>query len=516
MANDGPRIEAGMSGRRSKRSAWWVGGLAALFVVTAVAGLVVARGGDSGPATPVTFEPADEPGPDLFTATVQVGSAVELTGAARAATERARPRLPLDAGSGTRLAEGSMPGLYGGSGDARVCDPSRLVAYLEADPAKAAAWASVFGLRPERVRGFVASLAPVVLTADTLVTNHGYRDGHVTTLQSVLEAGTAVMIDPAGVPRVKCNCGNPLTEPSPVDVAHVGRAPWPGYDPSEVVVVRPGRVSGSHTLVDVTSGDAFEQPAVAGPVAPDTNISPSPTTPGSGAGVRPCPRIDERTGAPNPNAATPPVTFTLPGGVRLPSGGAIFAAGPDDVLVAPSGFRCTAALGDSDAHRLTVADPRHPTHFLRSTGGGAIDAVTPGCGYFAAQRAWAAQNGMGDACPVPPSGVDHAELPTGSPETVAAIVAVPAGVVAPSVSGDPDAMWPDGKAPEIAAVVLFVGTRQRSGPMYVASGRSVTCVLPRAQASMCTASLLLQLEQLSVSDKAGARVALQRFLSAHS
>ncbi|MGH3907098.1 MAG: DUF6777 domain-containing protein, partial [Pseudonocardiaceae bacterium] len=42
---------------------------------------------------------------------------------------------------------------------------------------------------------------------DTRVTNHGYRDGKATDRQAVLQAGTAVLVDEKGRPRVKCGCG---------------------------------------------------------------------------------------------------------------------------------------------------------------------------------------------------------------------------------------------------------------------------------------------------------------------
>jgi hypothetical protein len=39
------------------------------------------------------------------------------------------------------------------------------------------------------------------------VVNHGYRDGTVTTINSVLQAGTAVLVDDYGVAAVRCDCG---------------------------------------------------------------------------------------------------------------------------------------------------------------------------------------------------------------------------------------------------------------------------------------------------------------------
>ncbi|GAP52775.1 serine/threonine protein kinase [Streptomyces azureus] len=52
-----------------------------------------------------------------------------------------------------------------------------------------------------------------MLRADTGVTNHGFRAGRAAVLQAVLQAGTAVLVDDRGVPRVRCACGNPLRPP---------------------------------------------------------------------------------------------------------------------------------------------------------------------------------------------------------------------------------------------------------------------------------------------------------------
>ena len=64
------------------------------------------------------------------------------------------------------------------------------------------------------------------LRADTRVTNHGFVDGHATALQSVLQAGTAVLVDDHGRPRVKCGCGNPLLDPvaTPITPSYTGDA----------------------------------------------------------------------------------------------------------------------------------------------------------------------------------------------------------------------------------------------------------------------------------------------------
>ncbi|MFD7575382.1 DUF6777 domain-containing protein, partial [Streptomyces sp. NPDC059810] len=75
--------------------------------------------------------------------------------------------------------------------------------------------------------------------ADTRVTNHGFKNGAATAYQSVLQAGTAVLVDDRGVPRVRCACGNPLTLPVAQKSPKTTGTPWPGYNSSQVVVVAP-------------------------------------------------------------------------------------------------------------------------------------------------------------------------------------------------------------------------------------------------------------------------------------
>jgi len=72
------------------------------------------------------------------------------------------------------------------------------------------------------------------------VTNHGFANGRATTLQSVLQAGTAVLVDPSGNPVVRCRCGNPLQPPAPVRSPVLQGTPWPGFNPTTVVSVNNG------------------------------------------------------------------------------------------------------------------------------------------------------------------------------------------------------------------------------------------------------------------------------------
>jgi hypothetical protein len=251
------------------------------LVVAAVGALIAAgalvwasQGGDddgggevAGGPGEVFLEPLDAPGPDPFTAPVAepvdtlepprpLDVAAELLAAstppttADAAPETTADTAPGDtapgAGGGgppatTTVASlsATRPGLYGGTRDLGSCDVEGMIAFLQAEPEKAAAWAAVQGVAVADLPTYLRSLTPVVLRADTRVTNHGYRDGRATPRQAVLQAGTAVLVDEFGIPRAKCMCGNPLLPPVPTAVTptYVG-PPWPGFSPTTVVVVQ--------------------------------------------------------------------------------------------------------------------------------------------------------------------------------------------------------------------------------------------------------------------------------------
>ena len=104
------------------------------------------------------------------------------------------------------------PGLYGGTNE-NVCDVDQLIEFLWENPDMARAWAEVQGLTVAELEDYLRSLEPAILLENTLVTNHGYRNGRATPFQAVLEAGTAVLVDEDGIPRARCACGNPLIPP---------------------------------------------------------------------------------------------------------------------------------------------------------------------------------------------------------------------------------------------------------------------------------------------------------------
>nr|HMS90079.1 zinc-ribbon domain-containing protein [Acidimicrobiales bacterium] len=162
----------------------------------------------------------------------------------------------------TRSVAGAWPGLYGGTRNASTCDRDQLVAFLEANPDKARAWAGVLGVRTADIETYVDGLTPVLLQRDTRVTNHGFRNGRATPTQSILQAGTAVLVDEYGVPRVKCNCGNPLLEPQALRSRprYTGTR-WPTFSPANVLVVNADVQVSIFILVDVDGGEPIRRPA---------------------------------------------------------------------------------------------------------------------------------------------------------------------------------------------------------------------------------------------------------------
>ncbi|MDX2547695.1 PASTA domain-containing protein [Streptomyces sp. WI04-05B] len=160
---------------------------------------------------------------------------------------------------GSSLQQGSTPGLYGGTKRPTVCDVDRLKQFLT-DPGnnrKAHEWARVVDIPQSGISAYLDRLTPVLLRHDTLVKNHDYKKEKAVPFDALLQAGIAVLVDEAGVPAVKCSCGNPLrpfkgaTNRISVEFED-GNKKWRDYDADEVVLVRPapGKVD-RFALVDV-------------------------------------------------------------------------------------------------------------------------------------------------------------------------------------------------------------------------------------------------------------------------
>ncbi|WP_433782452.1 DUF6777 domain-containing protein [Actinomycetospora sp. CA-101289] len=216
------------------------------ILVAALAGMLVAR--EMAAPTGVALEPVATTGANPF-----------MTGAGSDAVG-VRPV----AHTGGRYT-GTTPGLFGGTGDDAACDRSALVRYLGQHPDRASGWASVLGLRDgssTTISRYVDGLTSVVLRSDTYVTNHGWSGGHVTAWPAVLQAGTAVLVDPYGNPVTRCFCGNPLTAPQSFSsVAYVGPR-WSSFRSTTISVIQhqTTNVTNEYTVVDVHTGEASDRP----------------------------------------------------------------------------------------------------------------------------------------------------------------------------------------------------------------------------------------------------------------
>jgi len=219
----------------------------------------------------VLLEPVNAPMAEPFMPTVGRGT--------EAAPTISLPSVPIPTTSAP-LAQGQValaqvagrePGLYGGTRNAVACDVQSMISFLEQHPDKAAAWAGVQGIAVSEVRTFLKGLTPVILTRDTRVTNHGFRNGQAFAHPSVLQAGHAVLVDRWGVPRAKCSCGNPLSPPEPMSTAPVYVGPrWPTFDPTIIIVIIATEpVDDGFVIVDVDSGGMIVRPIGADPETTD-------------------------------------------------------------------------------------------------------------------------------------------------------------------------------------------------------------------------------------------------------
>ncbi|MEU3252452.1 DUF6777 domain-containing protein [Streptomyces sp. NPDC006997] len=315
-----------------------------LWVALLVTGC--ADGGGSGTGPALLLHPAAAPGPDPFTRST----------ATTPATPAAPPRTPgaPPARTGPRTLSGGTPGLYGGTRRTLSCDVERQTDLLTRDPARAGAFAQATGVAREELSAYLHSLTPVVLRADTRVTDHGYRAGRARVRQAVLQAGTAVLVDERGLPRLRCACGNPLAPPLALPHGAVtGGRPWPGYRAAGIVVVtRAPRVMAGLTLLDLTHGTWLERrighavlhdrglpppPRTEAPVTPEAPVAESPVeaespaegeTPGTPSGSA------EPSGTPAPTPTpTPvptPVPETVPDTPDLPDGGGLIPDATDE------------------------------------------------------------------------------------------------------------------------------------------------------------------------------------------
>ncbi|MER5203715.1 DUF6777 domain-containing protein [Streptomyces sp. NPDC002825] len=307
----GPTGDGTGGGGQGGGRPWWrsvpkVASVTAVLVAAAALAVVLTNRPDGKNDTAgsgggeVFLQNAAATGPDPFTrstARADAGSAPPASLPPRTAT--AVPEM-----------SGSTPGLYGGTKSVSSCDVEQQIRFLSGERAKNTAFATVVGVSPDDVPGYLRSLTPLQLRVDTRVTNHGFRDGAATAYQAVLQAGTAVMVDGHGVPRVRCACGNPLSVPVAQKAPRTTGTPWQGFNSQQVVVVAP-----SVTVVNVfvvydpeadgwfarKPGDTGEHDKPAPPPPPPPTASPSTLVPPSTSSSPP---------STSPSSPVPCVTVT--------------------------------------------------------------------------------------------------------------------------------------------------------------------------------------------------------------
>lgn len=189
-----------------------------------------------------------------------------------------------DTSLSNQTVSGDQIGLYGGSTNLAICDRDKMVGFLDSHPVQAGAWRTAAEV-PD-IHAYVSKLSPLVLLRDTRVTNHGFENGAPTTFQSVLQTGTAVLVDDRGVPRVRCDSGSPLDEPQSGASEKFSGTGWQGLETDQVVKVQraeapikaltvvplPEPRSPSPTSEEVSDGPtSADEP---GPVETETKTAP--------------------------------------------------------------------------------------------------------------------------------------------------------------------------------------------------------------------------------------------------
>lgn len=262
---------------------------------------------------------------------------------------------PVQQGGNTTQT-GGQQGLYGGTLQQGTCDKTQLVTFLQQNPDKGKAWAGTLGITPEQISTYVQRLTPVILRSDTRLTNHGFKNGRATSFQTVLQAGTAVLVDEKGEVVTKCYCGNPLTSPRSYPPVYFGRR-WNGFSSNNLTIIRQNTTTISiFILIDIRTNQPFQRPA---------GTDGTQDTPG--------------TGTPAPPTTAPPTT--APATTAPPRTTQSQGPSPEDQAKAKlnqGSQQCRpfpAPIQDSTSINVTTQPSSAPNSFLlqavtRTTSGG--------------------------------------------------------------------------------------------------------------------------------------------------
>jgi hypothetical protein len=196
----------------------------------------------------VTLLGLDAPGDDPFAPNLVLNGSI-------APTARYGP-------GASRTPTGDLDGLYFDNSGSPSCNRAPLDGLLRSDPRLAAAWSGPLGVPSAGAAGYLSALTPARLRADARMTAYHYSDGAATSYPAVLQAGSAVLVDDRGIPRVRCADGGPLAGPQPVADPYYGGADWTGFDPAAMLEVRPAATAvREFGLVDNAGLAPFRRPA---------------------------------------------------------------------------------------------------------------------------------------------------------------------------------------------------------------------------------------------------------------
>lgn len=251
QARTGPIRDGSAMAAPRPRSAYGRRVAAGILLVVALA--AVSCGGDDLEKNSEGFniEPAAEPGPHAFTPSV--------------ASEDVKNAM------GPAIEDGGESA----AGPAGPCNTEKFLQELQSRPDAYREWGKVLGIPQDQIPAFVRGLSSATLSKDTKVTNHGLKDGHAYPRQSVLTAGTAVLVDMPGGPSAstttlsappgtapggavivtRCKCGNPLLPPGDPKAPETSLPPETESPATSAPGTRPGttRPSGASTTHPATS-----------------------------------------------------------------------------------------------------------------------------------------------------------------------------------------------------------------------------------------------------------------------
>jgi hypothetical protein len=233
------------SRRPGPRSWRWIALVAVAAILVSVGGTVLVLYATGAFSTEIEAEPVQRGGADPFMPPVGPDHPAVVP--------------PPKVGGPTF---GDTAGLYGGTLNESSCDRQKMITFLQANPDKATAWASVEGIDVSALPAYITSLTPLLLRSDTAVTNHGFADGRATTRNSVLQAGSAVLVDTHGVPRSRCSCGNPLTPSKRYSHPSYGGPVWPTFSQINITIVENSvTVINQFTIINVVNNQIIYRPA---------------------------------------------------------------------------------------------------------------------------------------------------------------------------------------------------------------------------------------------------------------